>query len=150
MGMAVTISAPSRSLLAVLLMLILGVLAGCEGKPQPPMVVGRVVFKDVPTHIRRLEGGKVWIQSASDSSLMGVGVIDDEGNFALGLYSPEPPPKELPAGEYKLRVEPPLDENQEPQKGILHTKYQNFTQSGFTLTAPVTGEVLLEVERPRR
>jgi hypothetical protein len=113
-------------------------------------VSGKVVYKG-KGNVSQLTGGKVRFRSVSDPNVTGVGEIEDGGAFTLGTYFQEKGLPGVPAGEYKARVEPPEDDDEgKPLRGLLHPKYQDFDKSGLTFTVPVSGELLIQVERPGR
>jgi hypothetical protein len=136
---------------AAALTLLPGCGGGGDGAPRTHPVSGKVVFKGKPGNFRQLVGGKVRFQSTSDPSLIAVGTIEDDGTFALGTPFKEKGLGGVPAGTYKARVELPATDNEDtPQRLPFHPKYLDFHKSGLTFTVPVTGEILIEVERPGR
>jgi hypothetical protein len=133
--------------LAVALTIALTVI-GC-GSSGPPVhqVKGKVAYKG-KGRISDLTDGMVMFRSTSDAKLQAIGTIEDDGSFSLGTFHEG---KELPgvlAGTYKARVEPPGGDDEENKPRLpIQRKYLDFDKSGLTFTVPVTGEILVEVER---
>ncbi len=130
---------------------ILFVAVGCGGsdssiKTYP--VRGKVVLKG--GNANRLERGKVWFQSTSDPSLKAVGIIYEDGSFAMTTLLEDKGVLGVPAGQYHARVEPPTDEDHKPQPGLIHPKYQDFKKSGLNFTVPGPDEIVIEVDRSGR
>jgi hypothetical protein len=134
--------------------------AGCGGggssAPEPPVklypVKGKVAYKD-DASVERLERGKVWFQSKSDPALTAVSSLGDDGTFAMTTLFPENKGTfaGVPAGQYKVRVEPPIDDDRQFQWKLLAPKFADFNHSGLSVTVPTEGgEITFEVERPRR
>ena len=124
------------------------VAAGC-GDSGPPVypVKGKVVFKG-KGNMRQLVGGMVRFQATSDPKLTPVGEIEDGGVFTLGTVMDTKGRPGVPAGTYKARVEPRRFDGEEPARGAIHPKYQDFDQSKLSFTVPVSGEIVIEVEAP--
>jgi hypothetical protein len=106
-----------------------------------------VVYKGTGD-VARLADGKVRLQSESDPGLIVAGTINEDGSFVLGVFSQGKVLGEVPAGKYKVRVEPPVGNDDKPRRGLLHPKYQDYNKSGLSVTVPPPGEIILEVERP--
>src|SRR5262245_63066953 len=136
------------SKLALLGLTLLGGCAGCGREVKGHTVRGKVAFKGKPGRLDRLVGGKVRFQSTSDPNLMPEGVIEEEGAFVMNTFLPSEKKAMVgvPAGQYKARVEPPLEEGK-PVRGLILPKYESFDKSGLTVTVPVSGELVIEVER---
>lgn len=136
--------------------LLLAGAVGCGGgsEEKPPFetfpVTGKIVIKDAPGLVSRLERGKVWLQSASNPNLKVIGAIGDDGSFALATLTEERAWPGAPAGKYKVRIEPPLDDERQPQAGLIDAKYLDYDRSGMSITVPASDEIVLEVQRPRR
>lgn len=119
--------------------------------PEPPTkmypVAGKVVYADGSSS-ERLERGKVWFQSTSDASLLAVGTIGDDGSFQMtALYPDLKTFAGVPAGSYKVRIDPPLDDERVPQTQFLAARYSDFNRSGYSVSVPVDGEVTFSVAR---
>ena len=122
---------------------------GC-GSSGPPVhqVKGKVVYKG-KGNISDLTDGTVIFRSTSDTKLQAIGSIEDDGSFSLGMFHEGKELSGVLAGAYKASVQPPGgddDENVKPRLPIQR-KYLDFDKSGLTFTVPVTGEILIEVER---
>jgi hypothetical protein len=123
--------------------------AGCGGAPpkiEGTPVRGKVVYKG-KGNVAVLASGKVRLRSESDPNLVVVGTIEEDGTFVLGAAAPGKQPGGVPAGTYKARIEPPVDDEDSARR-LLRPKYLDFTKSGLRVTVPPPGEVVLEVERP--
>src|SRR5438093_13356201 len=111
--------------------LLLAGAAGCGGRSEekPPFdtfpVRGKIVYKDGGS-VERLERGKVWFQSVSDPSITAVGAIADDGSFIMTTLTKEKGWPGIPAGKYKIRIEPPMDEDRKPQLHLLHPKHLDY------------------------
>ncbi|MCI0459422.1 MAG: hypothetical protein L0Z62_20925 [Gemmataceae bacterium] len=124
---------------------------GCgSATPKTYPVEGKVVYKG-KGNVSQLAGGTVRLQAMSDPSLTAVGEIADDGSFALGTFLQDKGLPGVPAGQYKARIDPPEDDDEgKPQRGLVHPKYQDFGKSGLSITVPVSGELVIQVERPGR
>lgn len=140
---------------ASFLCLWLGFAAGCGSSPppEPPVklfpVKGKLAYKD-QSNVGRLERGEVWLQSKSDPAVRGVGQVGDDGSFAIASQFSDKGFSGVPAGDYKVCIQPPLDEDRAPQTNLLDSKYLDFNRSGLVVSVPVEGDLTFEVERPRR
>jgi hypothetical protein len=124
--------------------------AGCgPSGPETFPVTGKVVYKG-RGNVSQLTGGRVRFQSVSDPSLVAVGEIEDTGAFSLGSFLKDKALPGVPAGQYKARVEPPVDDEEGKPLPVLHPRYLSFDKSGLTFTVPVEGEIVITVERPFR
>lgn len=125
---------------------------GCAGRPAGPKtepVNGRLVVKDSPVTLQRLNGGKIWFQSTTEPDTKAMGFIDEEGTFAVNLIAQIEGLEGVPAGLYKVRIEPPLDDQRRPQRGLIASRYLDFDQSGLTVEVPSpTDELVLELNPP--
>jgi hypothetical protein len=135
--------------------LITGV-AGCGGKADAPKapfetsaVEGKVAFKGGKGRINLLERGKVWFKSKSDPKVEAVGTIDGEGAFTMSTLTSDRAWPGVPPGQYKVRLEVPLDDDREPQTNIVLAKYLDYDKSGITVSVPVPNDFTIIVERPR-
>lgn len=138
----------ARGLIAVFTVAGAALVAGC-GSSGPPVheVKGKVVYKG-KGNISDLSNGIVHFQNTSDANLKAVGAIEDDGSFAMAMFYKD---KELPgvmAGTYKARVQPPRDDSEEDNPRLpIQRKYTDFDKSGLTFTVPVSGEIVIHVER---
>jgi hypothetical protein len=128
-------------------------LVGCgPGGPTPHEVKGRVVYKG-KGNIGDLANGIVHFESTTDpdADLRVMGSIEDDGSFNLGSFYKDRELPGVPKGTYKARVEPPFDDSVEEEEVRLpiHAKYVDFDKSGLIFTVPVSGEIVIEVERGR-
>ena len=145
----VMVTVVSTRLAMVAAFLLIPMIAGCGGgAPTPPFktfpVAGKVVYKG-PGRVERLERGKVWFQSKSDPNITAVGSISDDGSFIMTTFSKGESWAGMPAGEYKVRLEPPPRDD----GSLIHPNYLDYNRSGITVTLPVSGELTISVERPR-
>lgn len=124
--------------------------AGCgSGAPKTYPVEGKIVFKDNQGNVRLLRGGMVRFQSVDDPEITGVGEIEDDGSFSIGMIYKEKALSGIPEGKYKVRIEPPVDDDEgKPLEGLIDPKFGDFNQSNLTFTVPVSGEILITVEPP--
>jgi hypothetical protein len=123
-------------------------LAGCGGPPgkiEGTTVRGKVVYKG-KGNVAQLANGKVRLRSDADPNLIVFGTIEEDGTFALGASAPGKSPGGVPAGQYKARIEPPLDDEGRTRR-LVHPKYMDFDKSGLTVTVPASAEITLVVER---
>jgi hypothetical protein len=123
-------------------------LAACGGprnKIEGTAVRGKVVYKG-KGNVGQLAQGKVRLRSDADTTLVVFGTIEEDGTFVLGASAPGKSPGGVPAGQYKARIEPPLDDEGRPRR-IVHPKYMDFDRSGLSVTVPPPGEITLVVER---
>ena len=124
-------------------------LGGCGGgttKIEGTAVRGKVVYKG-KGNVAQLANGMVRLRSDADPNLVIMGWIEEDGTFAVGASAPGKSPGGVPAGRYKARVEPPLDDEGRPRR-VVHPKFMDFDKSGLTVSVPPPGEVTLVVERP--
>ncbi|HEY1375237.1 MAG TPA: hypothetical protein VGF55_00495 [Gemmataceae bacterium] len=136
-------SIPTRTLAAALGVALL--LAGCSSnRSAAPAVAGKVVHKK--GDVGKLAGGHVRLKSETDPSLAVSGSIEDDGSFTLGAYSAGKALTEIPAGQYKVRVDPPKDDDGNPKRGLIQPRYQDFNKSGLKVTIPPPGELVIEVD----
>src|SRR5262249_27292746 len=125
--------------------------AGCgDSAPKAYPVQGKVVFKGKGGPGSGLVGGRVRLQSMTDPTLMPVGEIEDGGSFSIGTRWKDKDLRGVPAGQYKVRVEPPGDDEDRRQRTVLDPKYRDFDKSNLTITVPHSGEFVLEVGPPGR
>lgn len=130
--------------------------AGCGGKAETPKapfdtspVEGKVAFKGGKGRINLLERGKVWFKSNKDPTVEAVGTIDSEGAFTMSTLTSDRAWPGVPPGQYKVRLEVPLDDDREPQTNIVQAKYLDYDKSGLTVSVPVPSDFTIIVERPR-
>ncbi len=133
-------------------LLLLAAACGCGGSdPKTYAVQGKVVYKGQAGNVGQLAGGRVRFQSLTDPAVTGLGEIEEDGSFALGTFFHDKSLPGVPAGRYKVRLDPPGDDDEgKAQRGLLHPKYLDFDKSGLTFTVPASGDLVLEVERPGR
>ena len=145
--MSHTLMSP-KALGACLLLALLGP-AGCSNAPtkiEGTPVRGKIVYKG-KGKVGVLANGKVRLRSDANPELVVFGTIEEDGSFVLGASAPGKSPGGVPAGEYKVRIEPPDNDDGRPLP-VVHAKYRDFNRSGLRITVPPPGEVVLEVERP--
>jgi hypothetical protein len=129
-----------------LALLLVGCSSGGPPKIEGTAVRGKVVYKG-KGNVGVLANGKVRLRSDANPELVVFGTIEEDGSFVLGASAPGKSPGGVPAGEYKVRIEPPDNDDGRPLP-VVHAKYMDFNRSGLRITVPPPGEVVLEVERP--
>lgn len=122
-------------------------LLGCSQNETAQSVKGKVVVTDRPTALPRLAGGQVRFQSTTIPNVGASGTIDDDGSFSVTMYK-EGKSESLPPGEYRVVVEPPLDEEKKFRLGVVHSRFIQFETSPLLVTVPSTTPIVLEVESP--
>lgn len=123
-------------------------LAACGGSPgkiEGTAVRGKVVYKG-KGNVAQLANGKIRLRADADPNLIVFGTIEEDGTFAVGASAPGKSPGGVPAGQYKARIEPPLDDEGRPRR-VIHPRYMDFDKSGLTVTVPPPGEITLVVDR---
>lgn len=138
---------------ATVLGLLVGGVLGCGDKgPKTYPVNGKVVFKGKPGKLDRLMGGRVVFQSVADPKVMAVGILEDDGSFSMVAQIPSENKgyTGVLAGDYKARLDLPLDDDNKPVRGLVHPKYLDFDKSGLKYTVPTSGDIVVEVETPSR
>src|SRR5687768_12506017 len=102
---------------AVAAILLLGGFSGCGGgriKTYP--VEGKVVVKGKSKVVHKLVGGQVRFRSLSDTEVVGVAEIGDDGAFTVGCFHKEKDLPGLPAGDYQVRIEPPRPDDDDDSR----------------------------------
>lgn len=124
-------------------------LGGCRqaNVPKTYPVKGQVVFKGGDA--RKLAGGYVRLRLISDPNVVAVGEIEEDGSFVLGTFHQDKPLAGVREGEYQVRVDPPLDEQDQPLR-IIHPRFLDFEKSKlkFTVQAGAENSLPIEVEKP--
>jgi hypothetical protein len=122
-------------------------MAGCHTAkpPELPDVRGKVVFKGGKGRMDLLAGGKVRVRPESRAPLEITGTIDEDGTFVLSTIEEGKAVRGVPEGQYKIRIDPPLDDDRKPMRGVINPKYQDYDKSGLRVTVPVPGDLTLEV-----
>jgi hypothetical protein len=134
--------------------ILIGATAGCGGQPTPPTppfktytLKGKVVYKD-GRGVEQLERGRVWFQSRADANIKAVGGIGDDGTFTMTVLVEDKSYAGVPEGEYKVRVEPPLDDERKPRRRLIHPRHLDYETSGLRVTVPSSNEISLALDRP--
>jgi hypothetical protein len=123
---------------------------GCGGSDGPATypVRGKVVYKGAGD-VAKLAGGQVHFESAAGPRVTASGEIAADGTFAVWCHLDGKDREGVPAGEYKVCVRPPKDDDT-PRRGPLHPRYQTFDKSGLKATVTAgTNTPTFEVEAHR-
>src|SRR5262245_58093348 len=106
------------------LLLACGLLTGCSGESAPyqPPLEGKFLWPD-GTEPRELEGGTVEFE-ANGVVAASAGLVGD-GTFMLA--------KPLPAGTYRVRVQPPASGLR-----VMDKRFESFETSSLSYTAPAS------------
>lgn len=126
---------------------------GSDGPPAPFPTVevkGKLVYKD-GRDVAVLDLAKIWFQHTAKPEIQAVGSVGDDGTFVMTALVKDKTYAGVPEGTYKVRVEPPRDEDtRAPRYDLVHLKYQSFDKSGLRATVPLSGELIITVEPPGR
>ena len=129
---------------------LLGALGGCgPGGPKTHPVRGKVVTGK-PEDLTALVGQAVEFQSASEPETRGFGQIQADGSFSISTYRQGVSLSGAVEGTHKVRlmIDPGRDDaDGRPRKGkwSFDRKYTQFETSGWTVTVPADGEVVLRL-----
>lgn len=134
-----------RSLLSLMALCALFVLHGCGGTDFGPMgsVSGKLTMDGKP-----LDAGTQLLFMQMEKGYAGFAHTDAEGNYSLKWMREDKTWNEMPAGSYKILVQPPEVKNVEelsadqmlaggdkdlaPAKPVFPKKYQDHNTSGLT------------------
>ena len=119
------------------------VTAGCGGSATGPAkhpVRGQITLKG--GNASSLADGFVRFESTDPAKHAGTASIESDGSFSVGL----------PAGTYRVRVEPPHDdETGRPKRGLFDPRYESFEKSNLTFTVTAgENQCPLQLDRPKR
>src|SRR5262245_9721463 len=129
---------------------LLGVLAfsqaGCGPKgPKTYPVTGRVESQKegVP---KPLVGSGVELQSTTEPNTQGFGQIQPDGSFTISTYRLGVSLNGAIEGTHRARITPGAGDEDDgrPRKRPVDPKYTRFESSGWEITVPTTGEVILK------
>jgi hypothetical protein len=134
-------------LLGVLLLAVCGV-AGCSNKgPKTYPVSGKVVFEK-GGNLNKLVGSSVELQSTTEPNTRGFGQIQPDGSFSISTYRQGDSLPGAMEGTHKARLMIDMgdEDNARPKKKWpIDPKYTRFESSGWEITVPTTGEVILKL-----
>jgi hypothetical protein len=134
------------ALLGAALLAVVGV-AGCGPKgPKTYPVSGKVVSEKggVP---KALVGSGVELQSATEPNTRGFGQIQPDGSFTIDTYRLGESLRGAIEGKHRARITPGAsdeDDSRSPKR-LVDRKYTSFEKSGWEITVPTTGEVILKL-----
>lgn len=122
-----------------------GSLAGCSGGPKTYPVSGRIVFEK--GNLKDWVGEAVEFQSTIEPDTRAFGTIREDGTFTVSTWREGLGLKGAIEGTFRARIlmGPEQEESKRPVKGVP-TKYAKFDTSGWEITVPVSGEVVLKVQ----
>jgi hypothetical protein len=132
-------------------LVLLAVASGCAGEswPKTYLVNGKVVVKngDVST----LAGGQVFLESVTEPKVTGAGEIEEDGTFSVGCNIDGKDRAGIPAGEYRVCLKPPTDDEESPKRtGALQPRYRTYDKSGLKTTVTEgSNSPTIEVEASR-
>ncbi|MCI0460172.1 MAG: hypothetical protein L0Z62_24740 [Gemmataceae bacterium] len=127
----------------------IALLVGCgPSGPKTYPVSGKVVTAKAD-NLKQLVGQAVEFQSTTEPYTRGFGEIQPDGSFTLSTYRQGASLRGAIEGTHKVRLMIGLGEDDEDQprrkRWNLDPKYTNFEKSGWEVTVPTTGEVLLKL-----
>ena len=125
-------------------------LASCgPSGPKTHAVNGKVVTAKAED-LKQLVGQAVELQSTTEPNTRGFGQIKPDGSFSISTYRKGDSLPGAIEGAHKARLMINLEDNDGPRgrkkQWTLDPKFTNFDNSGWTLTVPVTGEVVFKVQ----
>ena len=127
---------------------LLGILGGCgPGGPKTHPVKGKVVTAKAES-LKRLVGQAVEFQSTTEPETRGFGQIQSDGSFTISTYRQGASLSGAIEGTHKARLMIDLgDEDGRPGKKAwpIDRKYTQFENSGWVITVPTDGEVVLKL-----
>ena len=128
---------------------LVGALAGCgPGGPKTHPVKGKVVNAR-PEDLKALVGQAVEFQSTTEPETRGFGQIQEDGSFSISTYRQGVSLPGAVEGTHQVRLMIDLggDGDGRPRKAkwSFDRKYTQFETSGWTVTVPTHGEVVLNL-----
>jgi hypothetical protein len=129
---------------------LIGALGGCgPGGPKTHPVRGRVVTAK-PDDLKILVGQAVEFQSTTEPETRGFGEIQADGSFTISTYRQGVSLPGAVEGTHQVRLMIDLgrdDAGGRPRKAKwpFDRRYTQFENSGWTVTVPTDGEVVLRV-----
>jgi hypothetical protein len=133
----------------VVLSVLLGLLAGCgPSGPKTYPVQGKVVTAKAEDQ-KRLQGKGIEFQSTTEPNTRAFGVLQADGSFTVSTYRLGATAPGAIEGTHKARLQIDMasdEDNPTPKKKVtVDRKYTRFETSGWEITVPTTGEVLLKM-----
>jgi predicted small lipoprotein YifL len=123
-------------------------LAGCgPSGPKTHPVKGKVVPAKAED-LKQLAGQAVELQSVTEPYTRGFGQIQPDGSFTLSTYREGVSLPGAIEGKHKARLMLDLGDEEEGRprkKWPINAKYTRFESSGWEVTVPTTGEVILKL-----
>lgn len=137
-----------RRTLPFVLVVLCGV-AGCgEAGPKTYPVKGKVVLANAEDQ-KRLEGQGVEFQSTTEPNTRGFGQLQADGSFTLTTYRLGLTAPGAVEGTHKVRLQIDVGDDEADRarrkKWPVAKKYTRFETTGWEVTVPTTGEVILKV-----
>jgi hypothetical protein len=128
---------------------LLAALGGCgPSGPKTHPVTGKVVTSNAED-LKRLAGQAVEFQSTTEPETRGFGQIQADGTFTISTYRQGVSLPGAIEGTHKVRLMIDLgeDQNGRPRKTkwAFDRKYTQFENSGWVVTVPTDGEVVLKL-----
>jgi hypothetical protein len=127
---------------------LLGILASCgPSGPKTHPVKGKVVTANADD-LKLLAGQSVEFQSAAEPETRGFGQIQSDGSFTISTYRQGASLSGAVEGQHKARLMIDLgDDDGRPRakKWPFDRKYTQFENSGWVVTVPTDGEVILKL-----
>jgi hypothetical protein len=122
---------------------------GCGGSDGPATypVRGSVAYKG-GGDAAKLAGYQVHFESTGTPKVTGSGEVGSDGTFGAACHLDGKDREGLPAGDYRVCLQPPRDGGDSPVRGgPLHPKYTTFDKSGLKVTVGTGSNApTLEVE----
>jgi hypothetical protein len=129
---------------------LIGTLGGCgPGGPKTHPVKGKVVTAK-PDDLKFLAGQAVEFQSTAEPETRGFGQIQPDGSFTISTYRQGVSLSGAIEGTHKARLMIDMggedgDGPRKAKKWPFDRKYTQFEGSGWTVTVPTDGEVVLKL-----
>src|SRR5262249_6346271 len=146
----------SAGRVAVVTLVVLLPLAGCDSGPKTYPVNGRVEFTD--GDVKKLAGRQVEAMLESEPTVRAYGEIQDDGRFSLGMHYDGKVRGGAPEGTYQLRILPTDEELAAEAAGPgglpapghrppIDRRFLEFSSSDCRFNVPTDGEVLFKVSQ---
>lgn len=127
---------------------LIGILGGCgPGGPKTHAVKGKVVTAKAE-ELKLLVGQAVELQSTAESETRGFGQIQADGSFTISTYRQGVSLSGAIEGTHTARLMIDLgdeDGRTRKKKWPFDRKYTQFDKSGWVISVPTDGEVLLKL-----
>jgi hypothetical protein len=119
-----------------------------QGGPKVHPIKGRVVTAR-PDDLKSLVGQAVELQAEAEPETRGFGPIQPDGSFIISTYRQGKSLDGAIEGSHKARLMIDLgDEDGRPtrKKLSINRRYTQFENSGWTVSVPAGGDVILKLE----